>query len=511
MGNKNGTGTESALLRWMVLLTVIIGTVLGKLDQVVVNLAIPKIMSDFSITVTDAAWIATVYILANSIFVPIWGKLGDTIGRKRVYLIGFSIFIVGSMLAGMAWNLGSMLVFRVIQGVASSASYPTAMAIIVVTFTDPKDRATALAIWGSGAGMGGAVFGPLVGGFLIDAFGWRSVFYINLPIGLIGIAMALAFVRESVSEQRTKQFDFGGAITLGIALAALVLVIDKGSDWGWLSTNSLLAYLTVVVFGYIFYRIDRHHAGPIVNFKFFRIEAFDSALANNFLVTMGMMGGIFLIPVFAQTFLGYSAREAGYLFIPIAFAVMVGAGIGSQFVGKVKFKYVMAFSSLIGAMGPLLLATGLDPRSTPFDLILPLCVLFFGIGLGMAPRISIIPAVVPASEVGVASSILTLVQNIAGAFGIAVFTAMLTSAAEDSLISISRYSIVNTTNPLLRGQAMLLMILKADIDAYRMVFWYAGFLVLATAVVALFTLNIKDEMEKLKGREKSGGTEMVMG
>ncbi len=510
MANENEIRNGNSL-RWMVLLTVVIGTILGKLDQVVVNLAIPKILNEFSITVSEAAWIATAYILANSIFVPVWGKLGDRIGRKKVYLLGFTIFIFGSVLAGLAWNLTSMLVFRVIQAVASSADYPTAMAIIAVTFTDPKERATALGIWAGGVGLGGAVFGPLVGGFLIDAFGWRSVFLINLPVGLLGIAMAMTFVKESVSKQHTKQFDFGGAITLGIALAALVLVIDRGSDWGWLSVNSLLACLTIMVFGYIFYRIDRRHPDPIVNFKFFKIEAFDSALANNFLVVMGMFGGIFLIPVFAQTFLGYSAKETGNLFIPMVLAMIMGAGIGSRLVGKVKFKYVLAISSLIGAIGPMLLANNLDARSTSFDLILALCVLYFGLGLGMAQRTSIIPAVVPASEVGVASSILMLVQNIGGAFGIAAFTAMLQNSVETNLIAISQDSVVNTLNPMLRGQASTLMILRADIDAFRTVFWYASLLVLVTALVALFTLNIKDEMEKMADVKKAGNVEMAVG
>src|ERR1700750_2724609 len=117
-------------LKWWILVTVIVGTFLGRLDQTIVNLALPKIISDFSITVTSAGWIGTAYILANAIFVPIWGKLGDTIGRKRVYLMGFGIFIIGSMLAGLAWNLSSMLVFRVIQAIAGSADYPTAMAIL---------------------------------------------------------------------------------------------------------------------------------------------------------------------------------------------------------------------------------------------------------------------------------------------------------------------------------------------------------------------------------------------
>src|SRR3954471_3186880 len=157
--------------RWWILLTVIVGTFLGRLDQTIVNLALPKIISDFGITVSAAGWIATAYILANAIFVPIWGKLGDTIGRKKVYVLGFTIFIVGSVLAGFAWNLPSMIVFRVIQAIAGSADYPTAMAILTMTFPAGRERSMALGIW-SGAFASAAVFGPLVGGPLNDAFGW---------------------------------------------------------------------------------------------------------------------------------------------------------------------------------------------------------------------------------------------------------------------------------------------------------------------------------------------------
>ena len=130
--------------RWLVLATVIVGTFLGRLDQTIVNLALPKIITSFNITVTSAAWIATAYIIANAVFVPVWGKLGDTIGRKKIYIWGFAIFIVGSVLAGLAWNLPSMIVFRVIQAIASSADYPTAMAILTITFPPGQEPLTCL-------------------------------------------------------------------------------------------------------------------------------------------------------------------------------------------------------------------------------------------------------------------------------------------------------------------------------------------------------------------------------
>ena len=189
MADNNGQKSTIGRYRWMILITVIVGTFLGRLDQTIVNLALPKIISDYRITVTSAGWIATAYILANAIFVPIWGKLGDTIGRKKVYLWGFAIFIFGSVLAGFAWNLSSLIVFRVIQAIAGSADYPTAMAILAVTFPSGKERAQALGIWSSSFAAA-VVFGPLIWGPLIDNFGWRSVFLINLPVGFIGIIMA---------------------------------------------------------------------------------------------------------------------------------------------------------------------------------------------------------------------------------------------------------------------------------------------------------------------------------
>ena len=486
MDNKNSLGR----LRWWILITVIIGTFLGRLDQTVVNLALPKIISDFSITVTQAGWIATAYILANAIFVPIWGKLGDTIGRRKVYILGFTIFIFGSVLAGLAWNLSSMLVFRIIQAVASSADYPTAMAILAFTFKSGKDRAQALGLWSSSFAAA-SVIGPLVGGPLIDTFGWRSVFLVNLPVGIVGLSMALIFIKESVSDRPTVHFDWRGAITLGTALSALVLVLDKGPDWGWSSLNAVLCYATVVVFGYIFYRIDLVHPEPIVDFKFFKISAFVGALLNNFVSFMGMMGGMFLLPVFVQTFLGYTATQTGYLFMPMAACMMIASPVGVSLIGKVQARYVIALSTLIAALG-LFLFTHLDPRSGPLDLILPLSVLAFGLGFGMAQRTNLVASVVPTSEIGIASSILALVRNISGAFGISLFSSILTNRIETNLITISRYSIVNTTNPLIRAQIMGLMQLKADIDSYRNVFVISAIIMVAASIVAALTLKVKE-------------------
>ncbi len=482
-------------MRWWILLTVIIGTFLGRLDQTIVNLALPKIINDFNITVSSAGWIATAYILANAIFVPIWGKLGDTIGRKKVYIIGFSIFIFGSVLAGLAWNLSSLIIFRIIQAIAGSADYPTAMAILAVTFKEGRERAQALGIWSSSFAAA-AVFGPLIGGPLIDNFGWRSVFLINLPIGLLGIYMAFHFVHESRSKIVSKFFDWWGALTLGGALSALVLVLDKGFDWGWLSAESLTCYFFMILLSGIFLKIEKSVPEPIIDLKFFKIPAFVNALLNNFVVFMGMMGGVFLIPVFAQTFLGYTATESGFLFMPMAFVMVASAAIGGRFTGKIQARYVIFWSTIVASIG-IFLFSYLDPKSGSLDITIPLTIMAFGLGLGMSHRTNIIASVVPQSEIGVASSILALVRNIAGAFGIAIFATILNNRTNTNILTLNNFSRLHSHVPADISKYISLIILKAQVDAYDYVFLVAAVVIFIGSFSILF-LKLKHERTDIK-------------
>jgi len=483
---------KTGVPRWLILLTVIIGTFLGRLDQTIVNLALPHIINDFSITVSSAGWIATAYILANAIFVPVWGKLGDLLGRKKIYILGFSIFIFGSILAGFAWNLSSMIVFRIIQAIAGSADYPTAMAILAVTYTDDKERSQALGIW-SASFAAAAVFGPLIGGPLIDNFGWRSVFLINLPVGIVGLFMALAFISESRSQtddKKIRKFDLKGAIILGISLATLVLVLDQGTDWGWLSANSFICYAITLASMLWFIRVEKRHSEPIVDLKFFKNQIFVQTLMNNFIIFMGMMGSIFLVPVFVQTFLGFGATETGYIFLPMAAGMMLAAPLGARLSGKVQPKYIIAASTVVAALG-IYLFSFLDPRSNILDIIIPLTIMAFGMGFGMAQRTNIIASVVPAKEIGIASSILALVRNIAGAFGIAIFGSILNSAIEDNVLNVSGLSHFHGQTAAQYGTFSALIGLKAQIDAYDTVFIVSTIIVFSGAILILFMKNIK--------------------
>jgi len=477
-------------LRWWVMITVIIGTFLGSLDQTVVNLALPDIMDQFNLTVSTASWIATAYILVSAVFVPVWGKLGDTIGRKKVYLWGFTIFIVGSILSGFAWNFKSIIIFRIIQAIGSSADYPTAMSIIATTFKEKRERSRALGIWSS-AFAAAAVLGPLIGGPLIDHIGWRSVFFINVPIGIIGILMAITFIKESVSENKSKHFDWWGAITLGGVLSALILVLEKGYSWGWLSTNSFICYIIVIVFTIIFIKIEKRSKEPIIDLSFFKIPAFVNVISNNFIVFMGMMGSVYLIPIFTQYFLGYTATKAGFLFMPMAICMVIFAGLGSNFTGRVKSKYVIYVSTIIAALG-LYLLSYLDPRSSALGVIIPLCIMAMGMGSGMAQRTNIITTVVKSSEMGIASGVLALVRSIAGAFGIAVFSTLLNNRIETEVLAVNRFSHFFGTSYIDLEKYIGLITIKSYVNAYHFVFIVSAIIV-ALGAFTILTLKLKED------------------
>ena len=487
---------ENKNLKWLILLTVIVGTFLGRLDQTIVNLALPKIIEDFSITVSSAGWIATAYIIANAVFVPIWGKLGDTLGRKKIYILGFTIFIAGSVLAGLSWNLPSMIVFRVIQAIAGSADYPTAMAILAITFKEGKERAQALGLWSSSFAAA-TVFGPLIGGPLIDTFGWRSVFLINLPVGLLGLWMALRYINESKSETKVTNFDWWGASMLAVVLGTLVLVLDQGASWGWGSVSSIVSYIIIVVTTWLFIRIENKAKEPIVDLKFFKIPAFVNTLGNNFIVFMGMMGSVFLIPIFAQTFLGYDATQSGYLFMPMAAALMIGAPLGGRLTGKVSTKVVIFWSTLVAGIG-ILLFSWIDPRSTAIDIVIPLSIMAFGMGFGMAQRTNVIASVVDPHEIGIASGVLALARNIAGAFGIAIFGTILNNRINHNVLSLGTWSHLNGPHTAQAMQTFIgLISLKAQVSAYGYVFLLAGLLVTLGSFTVLF-LKLKNERLDIK-------------
>ncbi len=308
--------------------------------------------------------------------------------------------------------------------------------------------------------------------------------------------MALQFINESRSEIKTRYFDWWGALALGGTLSSLVLVLEKGNDWGWLSSNSLICYLIISLLFVLFIKIEQKVAEPIVDLKFFKIPAFVYTLINNFVVFMGMMGGLFLIPIFAQTFLGYTASQSGYLFMPLAAAMMIASPLGGALTGKFESRYIIFVSTIVASIGIYMLSF-LDARSTAMDIMVPLSVMAFGLGFGMAQRTNVVASLVDISEIGIASSVLALVRNISGAVGIALFGTLLTNRINSNVFSINKFSILNSYNPIIIQKYIALVGLKAQISAYNYVFFVASVIVFVGAFISLL-IKIKRERVDIK-------------
>jgi EmrB/QacA subfamily drug resistance transporter len=496
MAKKAQTATASRGFQsheWIILFTVMIASFLGRLDGTVVNLALPKMISDFGITVSQASWISTAYIIANAIFVPIFGKLGDLIGRKPLYLFGIIGFVIASMFAGLSANLPQMVIFRVLQAITVSIDYPLALSIIAFTFQDKQKRAQAMGLWSAVFAVA-AVFGPLLGGPLIDNFSWRSVFYINVPIGILGAFMAWKFIKEPVKKIKgIKDFDIWGSLLLGSALGSLVLVLDQGQTWGWLSTNSIVTYIITVVSFIAFIFVENRQKEPVVDLKFFKIPEFAISLAVSFITFMGMIGGLFLLPIFLQGYLGYSVTKTGYIFLPMAVGMMIGAQSGARLSAKFAPKYVV-FAGLAWAAFILFLFSGIDLTWSFTHFAILLFLFATGLGLTFAPITNASISTVPLHEVGVASSILALVRNIAGAFGVAIFATILTNSATAGILSVQKYSVINTLNPNVLQQVAYLMAIKANIMSFKFVFFCSAVITAVGAVSALFLRETTKEM-----------------
>jgi EmrB/QacA subfamily drug resistance transporter len=466
-----------------VLATVMVGTLLVGLDRTVINLAVPSVIGDFDISVPTAGWLATAYLISDSVFIPVFGKLGDMVGDRRVYAWGMWGFLITSVLCGLAWNYWVLVFFRVLQGLVGAAVFPTALSLITRSFRDPGQRTQAFGIW-SASFAASIALGPLVGGPLIDNFSWRWIFYINFPISLAGLWMAQRYVAADLKPARLRAFDWQGAVLLGLALAALILVLERGREWGWTSPGAMAAYATMVGAGAWFMAYERRVDDPVIDLKLFRNWALSSSLAVSLVSFAAMVGTLFLLPVFAQQMLGYDATESGLVLLPMAATLMIVAPVGTKLTAGMPMRIPVVLGLAISAVGIFLLAD-LDVMTGALDLIIPLVVLATGLALGFAPLTAVATNAVPGSDVGMASGILNLTRNIGAAVGIALFATILDNLVEGNVFELARGTVVEQAAPAVMTALPQLIAAKAQIDAYSTVFGIASIVMLIAGFVAL--------------------------
>jgi EmrB/QacA subfamily drug resistance transporter len=467
---------------WGVVATVMVGTLLVGLDRTVVNLALPDIISDFDVTVPTASWLGTGYIIADAVFIPVFGKLGDMVGARRVYMWGMWGFLVTSVLCGLAPSFGFLVVLRVLQGLVGAAVFPTSLALITHAFTDPGERARAFGIWSASFAVSIAL-GPLVGGPLIDNFSWRWIFLINFPITVLGMVMVVLLIKKQKEKIQLRAFDWQGAALLALPLTALTLVLERGPEWGWGSPGAFLCYAVVPLGTAWFVAWENHAPDPMVRLTMLRHRTLTVSLAVSFVAFIGMVGSMFLMPVFAQSMLGYDATGSGFLLLPMSATLMIASAFSARLTANLPMRVVVSGSFLTASIG-LFLLSGIDARTTWLELSMPLVVMAIGISSSFPSLTTAATASVDISEAGVASSLLNLSRNMGAAVGIALVATLSSNLFDINVFDLSKGTTID--NPAMAQSIAPLIAVKAQIAAYGSGFLVGGLVMVAAGLGALF-------------------------
>jgi EmrB/QacA subfamily drug resistance transporter len=387
------------------------------LDVTILNVALPSIQDDFDTSISGAQWTIDAYTLVIASLLLLAGSTGDRLGRRRTFQIGLLSFTVGSLLCSLAPSLGWLIGFRMVQAVGGSMLNPVAMAIVTNVFTEPRERARAIGWWGGVAGVSIAS-GPLLGGLLVQALGWRSVFWINVPVGLAAIALTARFVPESRAPQ-PRRLDPVGQLLMIAALGLLVFGIIEAPEHGWGSDLILACFAGAAVALVAFVAYERRHPEPLIDLRFFRSPAFSGAAVVSVCAFVALAGFLFLNTLYLQDVRGYSALHAGLALVPMAALMMIVAPLSGRLIGQRGARPAML------AGGASVLAAGLVaalPAGEPSDLHLFLAYVLLGAGLGwLNPAITnTAVAGMPREQAGVAAAVASTTRQLGSALGVAV-------------------------------------------------------------------------------------------
>jgi DHA2 family multidrug resistance protein len=410
-------GEDSPNYKWHLLGIVMIGTLMSALDSSIVNVSIPPIMADFGVSLDDIEWVITSYMLAFATLMPLTAWLRDRIGHKKLYIASLFVFTLGSVLCGLSWNLPTMIISRVIQAIGGGALTPTGMAMISETF-EPHERGRALGFWGMGAVMGPA-FGPTVGGYLTKAFGWPSIFLVNLPIGLIGIALGLRILKpDTPPEEQHRPFDAPGFLFLALFLITFLLAMSKGEVEGWDSAYVVTCIVLSLVGITGFLTVESLVKNRIMNIELLKNPVFAACFGLTAMRSLALYGGTFLLPVFLQNFQGLDELESGLLMLPGSLIMGLLMPIG----GRLGDKFSPRLLSLCGfiLMGIFFYDyRTLDINTSSWGVVWPTLIRGVGVAVLIAPLTATALNSIPKRQSGMAASMLNIIQQVGGSVGIA--------------------------------------------------------------------------------------------
>jgi EmrB/QacA subfamily drug resistance transporter len=408
---------DSARRRLVILVTCCLALVLTAMDATIVNIALPAIRSDLHASVAQLQWSIDSYTIVVASFLLLAGSVADRFGRRKTFQVGLLVFSLGSLLCSVAPSARVLVVSRVLQALGGAMLNPVAMSIIVNTFLDPKERARAVGIWGAAFGVAMAA-GPLLGGLLVESVGWRSIFWVNIPLGALALALTTRFVGESRAEQ-PRRFDLVAQGLFIAALFALTSTVIDGRHAGWTSWPVMAGFGTVVASAASLVAWESRHHEPLLDPRFFRSLPFAAATLVAVLAFAAFSGFLFLNSLYLQEARGMTASQAGLATLPIALALMVCSPLSGRLVGAGRARLALVIAGGAMAAGALLL-TALA-RDTPLAYLLTAYGIF-GIGLGMvnAPITNTAVSGMPRSRAGIASAVASTSRQVGASLGVAL-------------------------------------------------------------------------------------------
>jgi EmrB/QacA subfamily drug resistance transporter len=471
----------SARRRWVVTVGVMTGMLLAALEATIVGTAMPTIVAALG-GLAHYSWVFSAYLLTSTVTVPVWGKLSDLFGRRRLFQIGVFVFLIGSALCGFATSMTQLIIWRAVQGVGAGALVPLAMTIVGDIFTlEERARMQGLfsGVWGISS-----VFGPLVGGFLTDQLSWRWVFWINLPVGIAAAALIGIALKEPKRESRPS-IDYAGAAVLTLAMTMLLLVLGEGSDPRLLlqPRNLALVAAVVVLLG-VFVRIENRAVDPVVPFALFRNPVVTVSIIVGFLAGIAMFAAITFVPLLAQGVFGATATEAGTFLTPLMLSWVLASIIAGRLLIRMSSRTLVLVGIVSMLIGFCALAT--FTRDTP-RMVMMVELILIGTGLGVTMLILLIASqhAVPREQLGITTSLNQFSRSMGGALGVAVLGALLAAGLAE--FSQDPNALVNPEARAKIAPGELLALQGALEKTLRTIFWTCA-AVVALALAAAFRI-----------------------
>src|SRR6201993_3824869 len=412
--------------RWLVLSVLVLAQFMVVLDVAIVNVALPTIKNDLHFSENGLQWVITAYAIVFGGVLLLGGRMADLLGRRRIFMVGMAVFTIFSLLDGLAWSSGSLIAFRGLQGLGAALLAPAALSILTTTFREGRDRNVALGIWGAASGSGGAA-GVLLGGALTSALSWSWIFFINVPVGVLVLALSPVLLKESRADLDHRHFDAAGAISITSGLMLLVYALTRATQHGWATaeTIGLLAASAALVGA--FFLIELRSKAPLLPLRIFRLRTLTASNVAGLLMGGAIFSQFFLLTLYMQQVLHYSALKTGVAYIGLTLTIIAFSAVAQGLVTRFGVRRVLPAGLALSAVALVLFARLPVDGHYFTDLFPAFIISGLGLALAFVPMsIGALTGVKPA-DAGIASGLINTNQQIGGAIGVAAATTIATT------------------------------------------------------------------------------------